>query len=169
MSRLAKLSYEEALLTTHALALEPPFLTLARYFSSLDRFDVDGVVACFTDDVVFGHPQVKYWKPESPRPLLYGRDAVRAFMLEYRKKQDSHHRLTGFGRGVAATGSEFVDGGDFFFATVTGRNGDHLAAVCVVFEVDSEALIKRYAPHTAPPSYNLQTSTDYISQYSPTY
>jgi hypothetical protein len=151
------------------LPLAPPFVTLARYFAALDRFDVEAIVECFSENARYGHPQVKDWQPELSTPVLHGRAAIRRFMLEYRKKQDSHHRLTGFGCGAPATGTEFVDGGNFYFATVTGRNGGYLAAVCITFEVDSQNLITRYSPHTAPPAYNLQTSANYIAQYAPAY
>ena len=147
--------------------LPPHFAMVKRYFEALDRFDVDSVVDCFSENVVFGHPQIKDWKPGVS--VLHGRQAIRDFMIEYRKKQDSHHRLTGFGEGVPFTGEKFVDGGPFYFVTVTGRNSDYLASVCIVFEVDEDGRISRYSPHVAPAAYNLQTSESYIWQYTTAY
>jgi hypothetical protein len=146
--------------------LEMAEKTLVRYFKALDNFDIDVLIDTLNEEVDFGHPQVPDWQPDAAIPRLRGRENVRRFMLEFRKKQDSEHRLTGFARGSIVTGPN-VEGSDFYIGAVTGRNGVYITSCLIIFETDDEHRISRYSPHVAPPSYNHQTPLDYLMRFTP--
>jgi len=147
--------------------LEPPFAMLDRYYRALDRWDLADLIDCFSDDATYGHPFVKNWRPELKEPFVRGRDTIRRFLIEARKPQDSTHRITGVGKLSLVADTEFLERGDYYFASVTGRTANLLASCCALFQVDGENRIQRYAPHMGSPYYNLPTSQDYIAKYTP--
>ena len=148
-------------------ALDPPFATLDRYYRAIDRWDLDELVDCFSRDTIYGHPGVMKWDPKLTQPFVRGRDTVKTYLMEERKQQDSKHWITGTGTLTLATDLDFLERGVYYFAAVTARTNNLIASVCVLFQVDAENRISRYAPHVGSPYYNLPTSRDHIAKFTP--
>jgi hypothetical protein len=146
---------------------DPGLLVISRYLSAMDRFEIDEILACFSEDVEYGHPSVTAFDPSATKPCLIGREQLEKF-LDFRGKQDSEHVITAFARGEMVPGPQpDLQPGSYCFAAGTARIGDHLISFCTPFQLDDENRISRYAPHVASPHYNLQITEAYASRYVP--
>lgn len=147
--------------------VDPGLEVITRYLAAMDRFDVEEILDCFSEDVQYGHPRVVEMEPSATRPYLVGRDQLRKF-LEYRGKEDSTHYVTAFARGEVNPGPETGESeGSYCFAAGTGRNQDQLVSFCTVYQLDEDGRIQRYSPHVATPYFNLQVTDEYTSRYTP--
>ncbi|MTV23881.1 hypothetical protein FTX61_00365 [Nitriliruptoraceae bacterium ZYF776] len=62
-----------------------------RYFTALEAFDLDAVLACFTEDADYAHPPYPHDPPGTPHHEAAGHAALRALL---------EHRGPRSGRGV---------------------------------------------------------------------
>ena len=147
--------------------LDKPFATLDRYYRALDGWDLTTLGDCFAVDALYGHPGVKNWQPDANEPYVRGRETIKKYLQEARKQQDSTHRITGVGKLALVTETEFLNPGEYYFASVTGRTANLLASCCALFQVDAENRIQKYAPHMGSPFYNLPTSREYLDKFTP--
>jgi ketosteroid isomerase-like protein len=84
---------------------------LERYLSSLEEYDLDATLECFTEDVFYSHPPYPN-EPGGPRHEVSGKAGLAALFAE-RGKRSGHHRIElvlSEGRECLAAGSVEVDG-----------------------------------------------------------
>lgn len=103
---------------------------LERYLSSLEAFDLDTTLDCFTEDVFYSHPPYPH-EPGGARHEVSGRPGLAALFAE-RGKRSAHHRVElvlAEGQECLAAGSVEVDGATAatFMARFTLSDGGQIA------------------------------------------
>lgn len=112
---------------------------LERYLSSLEAYDLDVTLDCFTEDVFYSHPPYSH-EPDGARHEVSNRTDL-AKLFELRGKLRAHHRIDlvlAEGEECFAAGSVEVDG-----ATV----GTFVSR----FTITSGGQIARYAAYASLP------------------
>jgi ketosteroid isomerase-like protein len=112
---------------------------LERYLSSLEAFDLDATLDCFTEDVFYSHPPYPH-ESGGPRHEVSGRADLAALFAE-RGKRSAHHRVEivlADGPECLAAGSVELDGATV--ATFTAR-----------FTLSGTGQIARYAAYASFP------------------
>jgi len=128
--------------------VDPALANLLRYFDALDRFDIDGCLACFTDGVIYHHPPYGNLIPERKGDgwhMASGQAELRK-LLEFRGPQPEKHYVTAFAR----------DGNTCFNEGFAERQENRNAASWLtIFKVDGRGLISEYHPYSCVPGRKL--------------
>ena len=103
---------------------------LDAYYGALDAGDVDGTLACFTDDAVYIRPSLE----RSGLEFVRGRDELEAFFVA-RGKQPHRHLVVA---SAVRDGLCFVEG----VAGIEGEPATH--AFLVNATIESDGRISRY-------------------------
>jgi ketosteroid isomerase-like protein len=103
---------------------------IERYLSSLEAYDLDAALGCFTEDVFYSHPPYPH-EPGGARHEVTSRTGLAALFGE-RGKRSSHHRVDlvlAEGLECLAAGAVEVDGktAGTFVAQFTITDGGQIA------------------------------------------
>jgi ketosteroid isomerase-like protein len=116
-----------------------PATTLRRYLEALDRFDVETVLDCFTEDVFYSHPGNEP-TGGSKRMEVRGRDSLRQFLHD-RGPRPIRHQIT---KAAAQDATVFVAGG-------VDLDGAPMASFISLAELDESGRIRRYETYASLP------------------
>jgi ketosteroid isomerase-like protein len=112
---------------------------LERYLSSLEAYDLDAALGCFTEDVFYSHPPYPH-EPGGARHEVTSLAGLAALFAE-RGKRSSHHRLD----LVLAEGNECLAAG------TVEVDGETAGTFLARFTITGSGLIERYAAYASFP------------------
>jgi ketosteroid isomerase-like protein len=112
---------------------------LERYLSSLEAYDLDATLDCFTEDVFYSHPPYAH-EPDGPRHEVSNRTDL-AELFKLRGKLRVHHRID----LVLAEGEECLAAGS------VDLDGATMGTFVSRFTMTSGGQITRYAAYASLP------------------
>lgn len=112
---------------------------LERYLSSLEEYDLDATLECFTEDVFYSHPPYPH-EANGARHEVTDKAAL-AELFGRRGKQSAHHRID----LVLREGSECLAAGS------VERDGETAGTFLARFTITDDERISSYAAYASFP------------------